>query len=187
MKTVLKFILTILTILTFSAEGWCGESYDITFTERETIEFLVHKSSLIAIVDISEVEKINFLRKILSRVPSSAKANIISVIEGNHKLTGITIFPETEYGAAPNLRDKVFLRSGKHLVFLCKVDSGYRPTTVFSVLKILNNKVYPIWKQKDTLGDTATGVSLQEIVYDIRSLKDKVAKARAEQGQRVRS
>lgn len=146
-------------------------------TEKETLNYLVANSDLIASVDIlggTDKPRVSF-----SDIPKKVNATIISIIKGieNRDKSGIVSTPKNISSGA--LMSAVVLRNGKHLAFLSMKGEVYQPTTGFSLFEIFNNKVHPIWRP-DQYKETgpngmkvSSGIDLKEVLQEIR---DEMAK-----------
>lgn len=145
-----------------------NNSTNIPITDQETLGFIVRHSDLIAIVEFDQDAKGSILLTFFN-ISDPILARVANVIKGTERLNTIKIYSETKFPAPGALKNKVIFRRGRHLVFLCKADNGYRPTTRFSVLDISNDRVYPIWKQNNN-GEFQYGYPLEDIIYDINKI-----------------
>lgn len=154
--------------LATTCAGLEGQSVAVPKTETEQLSFLVKHSDLIAIIKISKGSPNR--RFSLFGMPKQVEAEILSVISGIEKQEVIKINTSPRFVRPRSIFNYVYLRKGRHLVFLSKEENSYKPTTRFSIIEILFNKVYPIWKQDEEtdVNEMSAGYSLNEIVDEIK-------------------
>jgi hypothetical protein len=176
METKLVQIFVLLSICSLFFIG-CENRLDtkgkpITLTHKESLEFLVTKSDIIALVTISggtDKPKPLFLNS-----PDRVYAEIHSIIKGNEDRKTIELLSEPKYLNPNVISAKIILRNGYHLIFACNNKDYYQPTTEFSLNQINNNRVWPIWrpdqyKEIGPNGEKASkGLNLDEVIKDIK-------------------
>jgi hypothetical protein len=153
----------ILFALFLSCENPEGKPYRPTKIDK--LEFMVPHSDLIAIVEVTNgIDKYNAKP---SMNKYSVNAEVKKVIIGNDKDRKITILNTPSFKNENTIESFLALYNGQHLVFLKRHDSSYRPVSASSILEIVHNRVYPVWKQSETKSDISIGYDLSEIVNEI--------------------
>ena len=154
--------------LTTSCVSEEGRSTPVPITQTEQLSFLANQSDLIAIVKISKGSPNR--RFPIFFMPKQVEARILSVISGIEKREVIMIDTSKRFVRPGTIFNYVYLRKGKHLVFLSKEGDSYKPTTGLSIIEIMFNKVHPIWKQGEmnSVNEMSVGYSLNEIIDEIK-------------------
>lgn len=135
-------ILIMLALLGCSNEP-VGKPIERTF--QESLEFLVGKSDLIAIVEITRGED-DIKIPSLSEPPKLVDGRIIRLIKGHEASINITIQNQPEHLRPNVILSSMAIRTGRHLAFLNGEEGQYKPTTSLSLSEINLNKVHPIWR-----------------------------------------
>jgi len=168
--------IALITFIFFVLVVSCDHKEDlgshVALTSTETLDFLVGHADLIAIVQIVGGTE---MRRITSSVdmPQKAKAIVLSVIIGVEDDRNIILESVPKYSRPGAIKSTVLLRNGRYLAFLNQDDSKYKPTTMFSLLEVSNDKVFPIWKQSGSNREITTGYLLNNIIDDVVEKKIK--------------
>lgn len=113
---------------------------------KPSLEFLVKKSDVIAIIDIYDAPAESPDSKF--KTTALASASIIKVLKGS-KNNIIKIKATPYYKEKGAIFEIAILQSGTYLAFLKNVansENYYQPTTGSSLLGVFEDKVQPIWK-----------------------------------------
>lgn len=165
-KSIFSICYPLLCLLVISPAN-IAHAEPITPSHNETLEFIVANSDLIAIVNISGGT--NKRRPFFSKdIPSKVTAKIFSVVKGEEKKDKIEIIPSPMFLTPGTVKSKVILRNGRHLVFLSNKNNEYQPTTIFSLLDIFKNHVYPIWKESESENEITSGYDLNLVIKEIQ-------------------
>jgi len=144
----------------------------VELTDRETLPFLVDNSDLIAVVLLSggiDKPKPSLL---FDDIPKTVDAHIFSILKGVEPRKSVEISNSPKFlGQA--VKSIMYLRNGKHLVFLSKSGDRYQPTTRYSLLDVSNNRAYPIWRPDQYKEEGPNGIKfssgfpLNEVISEI--------------------
>jgi len=142
------------------------EANSVTLTTQDTLSYLVKRSDIIAIINITGgIDK----KRISSftEMPQQVDANLLKIIKGGKLSQTLTILNTPEYAPPNVLKSAIVLRNGKHLAFLNMEGKSYRPTTRFSMLPVSRGKVYPIWHQTKSVKGVTSGCLLELVISEI--------------------
>ena len=175
MKLIHPILITSLLLLAGCQQN---ESQVYKLTERDSLNFLVSNSDLIAVVDILDGSDVSpdAKNKLYENVRASIQETILW--EGS-ELKNITIHYEPFYKLDSASIEYVFFYKGLYLSFLkYEGENNFKPTTGNSLFAIFGaNRVEPIWKQ--CLGNKeamSTDYKLSDIISEIMQEQKKFNK-----------
>ncbi len=167
---VLKILIMLTSCLFYQAGLSCNANESIgkpiSYTNQETLSFLVKQSDLIAIIQIREGIDENSIA-LFEDKPKQVNAEILSIINGIENNKHIKIFDSPKFVPPEVLKASIVIRTGTHLVFLSREGSSYKPTTRFSVLDVFRGRVYPVWNQTLNENGVASGRILDLVISEI--------------------
>lgn len=170
----LKLIIILTTCLFFQLDVSCNtietRGQPISYTQQETLSFLVKESDLIAIIRIRGEIGENGIPRFEDK-PKQVNAEIVSIIKGQENIKSISMLDSPKFFPPEVIKSSIVLRDGIHLVFLTREGSLYKPTTCFSILDVFRGRVYPVWKQKEDGGEITSGYPIEQVITEIESVK----------------
>ena len=140
-------------------------------TKHDSLEFLVRHSSLIAVAELSQPDSIVKSWFKLSTT-KYVTATVTHVVKGA-RVNQLRISSVPKYNAPGVVMTNVNLQSGRFLVFLCEHEDYYRPTTGLSLMDISLGKIYPIWKQTETINGLLHGYPVESVLEEISSFLER--------------
>lgn len=181
--TLIFFVVLALRFVFFtgSPPEITGEAVPYTPTHQDTLKFLVDNSDIIAVVEISSANDIG--QQWFLDSSSVAQARILSLYFKNEQIpeneSVITIIPEPASKPMGTSVVAMFLKNGKNLVFLKKIENHYKPITAHAVMSIMNNdNVLPIYKSTETeyKDGFSSGFSLEVVKQEILEYMNETGK-----------
>jgi hypothetical protein len=174
----MKKAITILLFYSFLLLG-CENQIEtkgelVSLTELDTLQFLVKNSDIIVLATLSgstDKPRPSFF----FGTPKSVQANIDTIIKGEENLDVINLTSHPKYLDKYVIQSTVILRNGYHLIFACKSEKIYQPTTSNSLYDVLYGNIYPIWRpdQYTEIGPDgmkgSRGIPLEEVINEIKN------------------
>lgn len=175
MNKILAIILLYCIFLLLGCENKIDTKGEpVSLTEFDTLPFLVKNSDIIALATLSggtDKPRPSFL----FGTPKSVKVDIDTIIKGEKNLKTIELTSHPRYLDINVIQSAVILRNGYHLIFACKSETNYQPTTSNSLYDVLYGNIYPIWRpdQYTEIGPDgekgSRGIPLEEILNEIKN------------------
>jgi hypothetical protein len=168
-------ILLLCTCLLLGCENQIDRKGEpVSLTEKDTLSFLVKNSDIIALATLSggtDKPRSSFF----FGTPKSVKVDIDSILKGNENQKIIELTSHPKFLGETVIQSTVVLRNGYHLIFACKSEKKYKPTTSHSLYNILYGNLYPIWRPDQyteivpNIGKVSKGIPLEEIIDEIKN------------------